>query len=695
MSHTERLHSLDGLRAFALLMGIALHATMSFLPGLPPGIWATVDEQPSAALGQLFFVTHVFRMTLFFVIAGYFARLLVQRRGVRGFWSNRLVRIGVPLVVGWIVIYPAIASVWGWGLREYFGGKLPAMPAQMTAQAGFFPLAHLWFLYYLLLTYAVLMTLRAVLARVDGSGSVAGLAQRALGWLVRSGLAALVLGLPVAAVLASLPRWVMWGGVPTPDMTLIPQLPALVAYGTALGVGWLMHRTPEMLELLPRRWVPNALLAAVAIGGCGIAGRSVGFGPLLPFAYVVGTWSAVLALMGLALRFLARESRVRRYVADSSYWLYLAHLPVVAAFAVVVRHWPVHWSVKYGFILGASLAVLLASYHLLVRPSFIGRVLNGRTVPVWRRRAAAAVDARVDEHVAAGDAVAELRGVTKRFGRQTALDGVDLDVRRGELLALLGPNGAGKSTAIGLWLGLTEADVGTVRLMGGSPHDMACRRRIGVMMQDVSLAHGMRVRELVAQTSGYYTNPRTVDETLALARIERLAGKVYDKLSGGQKRQVQFALAICGRPELLFLDEPSVGLDVEARSTMWATIRQLLKDECSIVLTTHYLEEAEALADRVTVLAQGRVIASGAVDEIRSVVSRREIRCESVLHVEQLQAWPGVLAASRDAQRLCLTVADAESVLRRLLAADASLSRLEVRQAGLAEAFAQLTKEAA
>jgi ABC-type multidrug transport system ATPase subunit len=180
--------------------------------------------------------------------------------------------------------------------------------------------------------------------------------------------------------------------------------------------------------------------------------------------------------------------------------------------------------------------------------------------------------------------------------------------------------------------------------MGGSPHDMACRRRIGVMMQDVGFAHGMRVRELVAQTSGYYINPRPVDETLALA--------------------------ICGRPDLLFLYEPSVGFDVEARSTLWATIRQLLKEECSIVLTTHYLEEAEALADRVTVLAQGRVIASGAVDEIR---------CESVPGVEQLQAWPGVLAASRDAQRLCLTVADAESVLRRLLA----------------EAFAQLTKEAA
>ena len=214
-------------------------------------------------------------------------------------------------------------------------------------------------------------------------------------------------------------------------------------------------------------------------------------------------------------------------------------------------------------------------------------------------------------------------------------------------------------------------------------------------MQDVSLANGMRVRELIAQTSSYYADPRAVDETLRVARIEALAGRKYDKLSGGQKRQVQFALAICGRPAVLFLDEPSVGLDIEARTAMWETIRALLREGTSILLTTHYLEEAEALADRVVVLAHGRVIASGSVDEIRSLVSRREIRCESSVPVETLRSWPGVLDVALESQGVKLTVTDAESILRRLFAADAGVARLEVRQAGLAEAFTHLTQEAA
>ncbi len=413
----------------------------------------------------------------------------------------------------------------------------------------------------------------------------------------------------------------------------------------------------------------------------------------MAYAYCVGTWGLALGLMGVALRYLRNESRVRRYVADASYWVYLVHLPVVAALDVVVAKWNVHWALKFGFVVAVGLAILFASYHLLVRWTFIGQVLNGRRVPLFSRRGPAV--APVEFKPASEANVAELQHVSKRYGKQLALDDVELSLRRGELLALLGPNGAGKSTAIGLWLGLHQADAGSVTLAGGSPLDVACRRRMGVMMQDVALANGMRVRELLAQTSSYYENPRGVEETLKLARIEALAGKMYDKLSGGQKRQVQFALAICGRPAVLFLDEPSVGLDIEARSAMWDTIRALLREGCSILLTTHYLEEAEALADRVVVLAQGHVVAAGSVDEIRSVVSRREIRCASAVPEETLRSWPGVLTVEREAQGLKITVIDAESILRRLLAADAGVSRLEVRQAGLAEAFTHLTKEAA
>jgi ABC-type multidrug transport system ATPase subunit len=291
--------------------------------------------------------------------------------------------------------------------------------------------------------------------------------------------------------------------------------------------------------------------------------------------------------------------------------------------------------------------------------------------------------------------LASLRGVHKRYGKTLALDGVDLDVRPGELLALLGPNGAGKSTAIAIWLGLLEPDAGRARLFAGSPLDIENRRRIGVMMQDVSLTPELRVRELIDLTSRYYADPLPVAATLESTRLTELADRPYGKLSGGQKRQVQFALAICGRPPLLFLDEPTVGLDIEARETLWRTIRAMLAGGCSVVLTTHYLEEAEALASRVAVLADGRLIASGSVDDVRSIVSRTEISCSSDLGEEDVRAWPDVVAVARDADRLRITAVAAESVVRRLLAADVAVRHLQVRPAGLADAFAALTKEVA
>jgi ABC-type multidrug transport system ATPase subunit len=293
------------------------------------------------------------------------------------------------------------------------------------------------------------------------------------------------------------------------------------------------------------------------------------------------------------------------------------------------------------------------------------------------------------------DTVAALVGVHKRYGRIEALRGLDLEVRRGELLALLGPNGAGKSTAIALWLGLLQPDAGAVQLLGGSPLDVSSRRGIGVMMQDAALIPELRVREHIELTSSYYPNPLAISATLRLARIEALASRPYAKLSGGQKRQVQFALAICGRPQLLFLDEPTVGLDVQARETLWNTLRELIAQGCSIVLTTHYLDEAQALADRVAVLSNGRLIATGTVDEIRSVVSRKHIRCATDLDTGAILAWPGVLEANRDSRGVHITTADAESVVRRLLSVDPALRDLEVHQADLSQAFAELTKEAA
>ena len=182
---------------------------------------------------------------------------------------------------------------------------------------------------------------------------------------------------------------------------------------------------------------------------------------------------------------------------------------------------------------------------------------------------------------------------------------------------------------------------------------------------------------------------------MALTRTTEFADRAYGKLSAGQKRQVQFTLAVCGRPSLLFLDEPTVGLDVQARETLWATIRQLLAQGTSIVLTTHYLEEAEALAHRVAVLAKGRLVAMGTVDDIRGVVGRKRISCLTTLAAGDVAAWANVTAATREGARLQIVARDADDVVRRLLAADGTLRDLEVQRAGLAEAFNEITQEAA
>jgi ABC-2 type transport system ATP-binding protein len=291
--------------------------------------------------------------------------------------------------------------------------------------------------------------------------------------------------------------------------------------------------------------------------------------------------------------------------------------------------------------------------------------------------------------------LARLAGATKHYGKVIALDGVDLQVRAGEVLAVLGPNGAGKTTAISLLLGLQQADGGKAELFGLEPNSLAARRRIGAMLQTAAVPEALAVGELIKLFCSYYPNPRAVAECAAMAGVEDLLGKRYGKLSGGQQRRAQFALALAGNPEILFLDEPTTGLDIEAREILWKTIRKLVAGGCAIVLTTHYLEEAEALADRVMVLAKGRVVAEGSVSAIRSRVSQRRIRCISAIPSETILCWPFVRSVMRDGEHLEIVTDAAESVVRRLLDKDASLSELEIRRAGLAEAFVEITREVA
>ena len=214
--------------------------------------------------------------------------------------------------------------------------------------------------------------------------------------------------------------------------------------------------------------------------------------------------------------------------------------------------------------------------------------------------------------------VAELKRVTKRYGTVDALRGIDLNIERGELLALLGPNGAGKTTAVRILLGLAKADSGTAAVFGHPPDSVPAKLRRGALLQVAKVPETLRVREHIELFSSYYPNPLPFSETIAAAGLQGIESRLFGDLSGGQKQRVLFALALCGNPDLLFLDEPTVGLDVEARRALWGRIRAFVARGGSVLLTTHYLDEADALANRVAVINQGRIIAEGTPAEIKA-----------------------------------------------------------------------------
>ncbi len=214
--------------------------------------------------------------------------------------------------------------------------------------------------------------------------------------------------------------------------------------------------------------------------------------------------------------------------------------------------------------------------------------------------------------------VAELNGVTKRYGAIEALRGIDLTMNRGELVALLGPNGAGKTTALRILLGLAQPTSGRASLFGHAPGSQEARLRRGALLQVAKVPETLKVGEHIELFSSYYPNPLPFRESIAAAGLTGLENRLFGELSGGQKQRVLFALAICGNPDLLFLDEPTVGLDVEARRALWDRIRSFVVRGGTVLLTTHYLQEAEALADRVAVIRQGLIVAAGTPSEIKA-----------------------------------------------------------------------------
>ena len=286
--------------------------------------------------------------------------------------------------------------------------------------------------------------------------------------------------------------------------------------------------------------------------------------------------------------------------------------------------------------------------------------------------------------------VACLADVTHRYGGHTALDGLDLEVRAGEVLALRGANGAGKTTALGLLTGLLRPQRGRVELCGGDPRAPASRRGLGAMLQDARLPETLRVGELVRQFSLAYPNPRPEPETMALAGLEGLEQRPYGALSGGQQRRVQFALAICGRPRIVLVDEPTTGLDVEARRAFWAVLRGLRLEGAALVLTTHYLKEADALADRVVVMRAGRAVAEGTPMALKARSGGTLLRCRSALDLDSARALPGVREAFRERDLIVLRCGDADAALRELLRRDPEATGLQVVPVSLEDSLLEL-----
>ena len=300
---------------------------------------------------------------------------------------------------------------------------------------------------------------------------------------------------------------------------------------------------------------------------------------------------------------------------------------------------------------------------------------------------------RRPERRPAGPVVAHLDNVSKNYGSAPALRNVSLNVHSGELVSVLGPNGAGKTTAIKLLLGLIGPSAGTVNVFGGDPRNPANRLRTGAMLQVARVPETLRVKEHVDLFSSYYPKPLPLAEALAAAGLRDIANRKFGELSGGQKQRVLFALAICGDPDLVFLDEPTVGLDVEARRTLGDEIRKLVARGKTVLLTTHYLQEADALSDRIVLINKGSIVAEGTPIEIKSRTANRQIRCVSSLPIGEVCAIPGVLEVHADRESLLISTACPDDVLRELFRRDQRLSGIEVISAGLEEAFLALTND--
>jgi ABC-2 type transport system ATP-binding protein len=289
--------------------------------------------------------------------------------------------------------------------------------------------------------------------------------------------------------------------------------------------------------------------------------------------------------------------------------------------------------------------------------------------------------------------IAELKNASKHYGSIQALKNINLQINSGQVLALLGPNGAGKTTAISLLLGLIQPSSGAVELFGGNPKRPEARMRVGVMLQISGVPETLKVKEHLDLFRSYYPHPLSLPEVLEFSGLAGLENRLYSKLSGGQRQRLHLALALCGNPDLLFLDEPTTGLDIASRRALWEQIRHFTRLGKAVVLTTHYLEEADALADRVVVINQGSIVAEGTPAAIKAQTAGQKIRAVTNLNISSIRHLPGVSHVYLDGAATEILTSKAEPIVYYLLQHDPDLSGLEVSSTALEDAFLVLTQK--